>query len=73
MTDKISLRDTPSQRKKRTPKQRVLRKFKNACACQGPHGLWAVFGSRFGGRRLYLSNPRKTAAQAWRDAARSRT
>lgn len=56
--------------RKRMPKQRVLRKFKNASAHQGPHGLWAIFGSRFGGPPLYLSNPRKTAAQAWDDAAR---
>lgn len=55
---------------KLTPKQRVLRKVKNAYACQGPFGLWAIFGSRFGGRDLYLCNPRKTAAQAWADAAR---
>ncbi len=64
------LRYTPSQRRKRTPKQRVLRKFKVAYACQGPHDLWAVFGSRFGGPSLYLSLPRKTATKAWDDAAR---
>jgi hypothetical protein len=57
---------------KRTPKQRVLRKWRNAYAYQGPHGLWAIFGSRFGAPFRYLSNPQKTAAQAWNDAARSR-
>lgn len=54
----------------RTPKQRVLRKFKNAYCAQGPNDLWAVFGSRFeGGFFGYLSTPQHTAAQAWASAA----
>lgn len=57
--------------KRRTPKQRVLRKFKNAYAAQGPNDLWAIFGSRFGGPVRYLSHPRKTAAIALADAALS--
>ncbi len=55
--------------KKRTPKQRVLRKFHNAYAHKGPDDLWAVFGSRFGGPYRYLSTPQRTAGLAWRSAA----
>lgn len=57
-------------RKRLTAKQRVLRKFKNAYAYQGTHDLWAIYGSRFGTQSLYLSLPRKTASQAWDDAAK---
>jgi hypothetical protein len=34
-----------ARRSKLTPKQRVLRKFKNAHAAQGPNDLWAIFVS----------------------------
>ena len=63
--------DKAKKRKRRpTPKQRVLKKRPDAYAAQGPNDLWAVFATRFGGPYRYISHPRRSATQAWREAAK---
>lgn len=68
MSRRASTKGAMARKPRLTPKQRVLRRFKNAYAAQGPNNLWAIFGSRFGGRVLYLSHPRRSARVAWLDA-----
>ena len=57
---------------KRTPKQRVKKKFPNAYAQQGlMSGNWYIYAKK-GEKRYQLSGGFTTPKQAWADAAASR-